>query len=354
MFRRKGVWWTCIRHNGRKIQKSLETPDWKLAQAIEAKIRADITEGKFFDKLTTRSFKDFMDRFMREHGPRVSKGMRIRYKVCLNSLMPFFENYSISEINPFLISQYKVKRREAGKKPATINRELAMLSKAFSLAVKEWGWAKENPLSKVSKEKEDNQKDRWLTREEEERLLSHCPQWLRSIVLFDLHTGMRCNEVLSMEWSWVDLFRQTLTIPGAFAKNGKPRTIPLNKSAMSILVEKSKVRSLQSKVVFFNEAGKKRDIAKIGNVFRQTLKKAGIEDFSFHCLRHTFATRLAQAGVDLYKVSKLLGHRDIGTTQRYAHHYPESLRDGVDILEKSANFDYILTTLEKKEAGGLL
>ncbi len=69
------------------------------------------------------------------------------------------------------------------------------------------------------------------------------------------------------------------------------------------------------------------------------------ENFKFHDLRHTFATRLVQRGIDLYKISKLLGHHDIKMTQRYAHHYPESLRDGVEVLES----DYNLTTVEEKD-----
>ena len=186
--------------------------------------------------------------------------------------------------------------------------------------------------------------------EEEERLLSHCPPWLRDIVIFDLNTGMRRNELLSMEWFWVDLFRRTVTILGPFSKNGKPRTIPLNKNASDILVEKSKVRSIQAKVVFFNQVGKKIDINNLGRSFREVLKKARIENFTFHGLRHTFATRLAQAGIDIFKIAKLLGHRDIRMTQRYAHHCPESLRIGVDILENPVNFGYNLATVDKKGA----
>ncbi len=68
--------------------------------------------------------------------------------------------------------------------------------------------------------------------------------------------------------------------------------------------------------------------------FYEALKRAEIDDFRFHDLRHTFATRLAQAGVDLYKIAKLLGHKDIKMTQRYSHHYPESLRDGVAVLDR--------------------
>ncbi|MBI5185976.1 MAG: tyrosine-type recombinase/integrase [Nitrospinae bacterium] len=71
-------------------------------------------------------------------------------------------------------------------------------------------------------------------------------------------------------------------------------------------------------------------------------------DFSFHCLRHTFATRLAQAGIDLYKISKLLGHRSISTTERHSHHSPESLRNGVDILEVPENLGHNLDTIKKK------
>ena len=75
------------------------------------------------------------------------------------------------------------------------------------------------------------------------------------------------------------------------------------------------------------------DAAKLKRAFIAAVEAAKIEDFRFHDLRHTFATRLVQKGVDLYKVSKLLGHSDVSTTQRYAHHYPESLRDGVEILD---------------------
>jgi integrase len=79
------------------------------------------------------------------------------------------------------------------------------------------------------------------------------------------------------------------------------------------------------------------------------LKKAEIENFSFHSLRHSFATRLAQAGVDLFKISTLLEHREIKTTMRYAHHCPESLLAGVDVLENPTDFGYNLATVEEKK-----
>ena len=85
--------------------------------------------------------------------------------------------------------------------------------------------------------------------------------------------------------------------------------------------------------VFFNNAGNRYDASKLKRTFKKAAEDADVENFTFHCLRHTFATRLAQAGVDIYTISKLLGHKDISTTARhYAHHCVESLRPGVEIL----------------------
>ena len=124
-----------------------------------------------------------------------------------------------------------------------------MLSKAFSLAVKEWEWLKDNPVSKVPREKEDNERDRWLTVDEEQSLLGNSPEWLRDIILFNLHTGLRQDELLSLTWDRVDEFRKTILI--ADTKNGKPRTIPLNKTALGILESKARVLSIRSKIGYF-------------------------------------------------------------------------------------------------------
>lgn len=343
MFKRGGVWWTCIRYEDKKVQKSLETDDRRLAQAIEAKIRAEIAEGKFFDKPVgqSKTFKDMMEKFMQEHAPKVSKNMQKSYASSLKHLETFWGNSKLSDIKPKLISEYKVLRKNKGMKPATINRELAMLSKAFNLAVKEWEWINENPVSKVPKEKENNERDRWVSGDEEKRLLEVSSQWLWEIILFNLHTGLRIGELLSLEWCRVDLFRKTIIIQKS--KNGKPRVVPLNQVAFDILVQKSKVRSIKNEFVFTTYVGTKIDGDNLRRTLDSALKKAGIEGVTPHTFRHTFATRMTQKGIDLYKIAKLLGHKDIRMTQRYSHHCPDSLRDGVQILEA----DYNLTTVEE-------
>lgn len=344
MFKRGGVWWTCIRYEGKRIQKSLETTDKRAAKDIEAKIRTEIVEGKYFDKFigSYKDFSEMMEKFMNEHAPKVSKNMQRNYSASLKHLIPFFGTSKVSKISPKMISEYKVLRRNEGVKPATINRELAMLSKAFSLAVKEWEWVQINPVSKVPKEIENNEKDRWLTEDEEKRLLEVSPQWLRDIIVFNLRTGLRISELLSLEWSRVNLFRKTILIHES--KNKKPRTIPLNQIALDILVQKSKIRNIKNDLVFTSVVGTKIDSDNLRRALESALKKVRIEDVTLHT-RHTFATHLAQRGVDIYKIAKLLGHKDIRMTQRYAHHRPDSLRDGIQVLE----VDYNLTTVEQKQ-----
>ena len=343
MFKRSGgVWWTCIRHEGRKIQKSLETTDRKLAQSIEAKIRTEIVKGKYYESLIgeNKTFKDMMDKFMNEHAPKVSRQMQRCYSSYLKHLISFFGDSTLLSISRKRISSYKVLRKAEGAKPATINRELAMFSKAFNLAVNEWEWLRKNPVSKVPKEKENNKRGRWLTHDDESRVVKYCPKWLRDIVVFALNTGLRQDELLSLEWSRVSFTRETIIINKT--KNGKPRTVSLNQIAISILNQKAeeKIRSMKN-LVFSTCNGTKILPSNLRRAFYCALNKAKIENFKFHDLRHSFATRLAQNGIALYKIAKLIGHEDIRMTQRYAHHCPESLRDGVKILE----YNSYLTTI---------
>lgn len=237
MFKRGGVWWTCIRHEGKKIQQSLETADKKAAKDIEAKIRTGIVERKYFEKAKSghKTLNDMMEKFMKEHAPKVSVNMQKSYASSLKHLKAFFGDLKLSAISPKMIYEYKVLRKNEVIKPATINRELAMMSKAFNIAVKEWEWVKENPVAKVPKEKENNERDRWLTDEEERRLIDCSPPWLKEIVIFNLHTGLRIGELLSLERSRVNLFRKTIIIQ--VSKNGKPRTVPLNQIALDILTQ---------------------------------------------------------------------------------------------------------------------
>jgi integrase len=140
---------------------------------------------------------------------------------------------------------------------------------------------------------------------------------LKDITILDLHTDLSQEEILKLQWTQVYFKRATLTTKRK--KTGRRdlpvRTIPLNKTVSEVLKQRHKVRTLGSFFVFFNTAGQQIDASKLKRAFKEAVKEAEIVDFTFHDLRHTFATRLVQKGVDLYKVSKLLGHKDIHYTE---------------------------------------
>ena len=172
---------------------------------------------------------------------------------------------------------------------------------------------------------------RWMTG------LFSCRKSLKPIVVIALNTGMRRSEIFNLKWEQVDLRHGFILLDTS--KNGERREIPINTTLEYLFKEIP--HSVESVYVFTGKTGKPLTDIKKG--FHTALRKAGIENFKFHDLRHTFATRLVQRETDIYMISKLLGHEDIRMTQRYSHHSPESLRVGVEILE----VDYNLTTIGK-------
>jgi integrase len=316
---------------GRQVRRSTGTGDRRLAKAILGKVRCQIVEGRFFDKPKEekRTFFEVMERFSTEHA--VKRLSYPRLLIHVRHLKQFFGDKPLDQITPKQIVGYKNKRYADAVKPATINREVATLKKAFNLARREWEWCSDNPVTRVSMEKENNARDRWLSRNEEMRLLSVASQWLQDIVVFAVNTGLRMGEILALTWGAVDLCRRTLTV--LRSKNGERRTIPLNRTVVELLSNREKLRPASTELVFWSKVGTRLDGPNLRRAFRLIVKKSRLDDFHFHDLRHTFATRMVQAGVDLYKVQRLLGHKSPQMTQRYAHHYPESLRDGVDALD---------------------
>ena len=352
LFKRGRVWWMRFSYNGRQIKRSTEVTDKKLAEKIHAKVTTQIAEGKWLEVDLARdtTFRQLMNKYLKEYSVKKAEGGVRRDSGSCKHLLPFFGDYLLADITPRLISEYKSSRYDKGVKPATINRELALMKHAFTLSTREWELCRDNPVKRVSMERENNARDRWLDYEEEESLLEVSPKWLCELITFAVNTGMRLDEILSLTWKHVDLFRKTATV--IKSKNKEKRTIPLNQLLVDFLKSKAKVRYMVSDYVFTSINGTKIDQGNLRRAFISARQKAELGDFRFHDLRHTFATRLVQAGIDLYKVQKLLGHKTPSMTQRYAHHYPESLRDAVDILGTRKEISPILAHSNKKEATG--
>src|SRR4030042_5728420 len=191
LYKRGKVWWMSFVCVGKHYRKSTETEDKKLAQRIHDKVRGEIAEGKWFERLPgeEKSFREMMEKYLDEYASkRVSEKSFRGYS---KKPISYLGAYTLSEVTPKTINENKVKRRNDGVGPASINRELATMKKAFTLAIKACEGAEKHPVERVSMEEENNKRDRWLTTEEEERLLKVCPSWLRGLVIFALNTGMR-------------------------------------------------------------------------------------------------------------------------------------------------------------------
>ena len=357
LYKRGRVWWMYFTYRGKFIRKSTGTKNTKRAEKIHSKVVTEMEEGRWFDRQPGEkiTFKEMMEKYMVEHS-EPKKASAERDRSSLTHLLPYFKEYLISGITPSLINKYKTKRRGEGASPCTVNREMALMKHAFSLAIKEWEWVRENPVRKVSMEKEGASRDRWLTREEEERLLTASPGWLNEIIMLAIETGCRRGEILSLEWKDVDLFKRTVTVLGE--KTEERRVIPLTQKAFELLKTKergrSNVRPLKGDFVFTHPARRKVNFHTLRTAFEAAVGKAKIEGFRFHDLRHTFASRLAQSGTDPYTIQRLMGHKSFVTTQRYAHHYSESLRKGIAALDefRKQKSDFITILSQSSENRG--
>ncbi len=167
----------------------------------------------------------------------------------------------------------------------------------------EWEWIKDNPVRKVKKDRVNNTIERWLTPEEEKRLLHVSAKWLREIIIFAIHTGLRQSEILDLKWSQVDMTRQTMTI--FEQKNRGIDTLPLNDTTMRLLRERHQKRSAECEHVFPSSTQTRMNNRNLFRAFKIATARAEVDNFRFHDLRHTFATRLVQSGVGIYEVQRL-------------------------------------------------
>jgi integrase len=291
--------------------------------------KRELIEGQGKPKVGRILFDRFTEDFLEWSKGNKRPKSSLRDECSLKHLQPFLKNRLLSEISPFLIEKYKLKRKEEEAKPRTIAIELACLRHMFNLAMK-WGKAISNPVQGVKFPKEPQVKDRILSEEEEVRLLEtvrtgHKSKHLESIIITALHTGMRKGEILNLKWPNVDFGARVITVEGT--KTGEIRRIPMNKKLTGVL-ERAK-RESEGEYVF-SENGKPYLDVKTG--WWTALEKAGIENFRFHDLRHTFGSRLGMDGIDITAIADLMGHKDISMTRRYSHPTSEYKRKAVEML----------------------
>jgi integrase len=252
-----------------------------------------------------------------------------RDRTSLQHLYPAFTGRLLCELNPVMVRQY-IRQRQADKASASsINKEIGLLSRAVNYARLEWGAALDNPVQGL-KQREPEGRVRWLTKTQAAALVTCAGRLgsraahLPAVITLALNTGMRKGELLGLEWARVDFDHGLIYLDGADCKSSKRRAIPINAAARAALVLRQAVNS--GPRVFGGLQDVKRS-------FAHACQLAGIVNFRFHDLRHTFASWLVQAGVPLTEVRDLLGHASIEMTERYAHLAPDRLRRAVQLLE---------------------
>jgi len=203
--------------------------------------------------------------------------------------------------------------------PATANRYLAALSKACTVAVREWHWLHENPVSRVQKERESAGIVRYLSADEKNALLSACGKStmreLELIVTLALMTGMRRGEIRGLRWPDVDLNRGTIVLHKT--KNQERRAVPLAAQVRPLLAKHAQGRRLDTDLVFPG-VGEDRSVD-FDHAFIDAVREAQISDFRFHDLRHTAASYLAMSGATPTEIAAVLGHKTLAMVMRYAH-----------------------------------
>jgi integrase len=299
------------------------------AKLSEAKKWAQMTEGAV---LAGRNFQvpeakkhtlaDVIDRYIGAILPQKSRSSITMQTLQLTWWKAQLGPCVLADVTPAMIAECRDKLAQGDKKPranSTVRRYLAALSHAFTIAVREWGWLDDSPMRKVSKPKESRGRVRFLSDEERQRLLESCKisvnPYLYTIVVLALSTGARRGELLSLHWGDVDLKRGMLTFRET--KNGERRSVPLTGYALEVLTQHAKIRRLNTTLVFPNSTGTQPMC--IRRAWGNAVARAGIKDFRFHDLRHTFASHLAMQGASLLDIATILGHKTLQMVQRYAH-----------------------------------
>ena len=336
MYKRGGKWWVKIRHEGRTIQRSTGTGEKRLAQKIEAQVRAELTKGQYFktrkgEKITVQ---DLMEIYFEKH----SKVNKCEYTQknegrLSKRILEHFGDLYLNHVTPTHIESFITSRGRDGVSDTTIHHELALMKHAFKLALKKWDLIDVTPFDKVTLPKGDKQRTRFLTREEADQVLAASPEWLTPIIIVALNTGLRISNLTFLTWKQADVFNRTIHIEKT--KNGKPVSIPMTDQVYKTLNELRRGNNVSLAWVFPRPDGKPYYRDSISKAFKRTCREVGINDITFHGLRHTFCSWLAIEGANPVDIAALAGHEDLKSTMRYSHLNQERKREVIKRLERN-------------------
>ncbi len=341
------TWWMSLQLNGHRVRLNTLVEDRQLAEDLFYAWKAEIARARWLGVPTPdgdHTVAELITQYLKMVTPRKSSSSQERDRIILARFATRWGTLLLRDLTTLLIEQY-VAERIAQVSFATVSKELGVLKAAFRCAIR-WGWASRSPFMGIVLNQEGTARTRWLSEDEETRLLLHCVGSLRDIVIVGLDTGLRPGNLVELRCAWVQPASASLIIPREQTKTKKLAiTVPLTMRAAGIVHRY--LERTRSEHLFVSKAGRPYTCAEVNRALQRAAVKAGISNICVYTLRHTFISRLVQAGVSLPEVAALAGHQDIRMTMRYAHLAPQHLRNSIATLEarRIARSDHISTNL---------
>lgn len=327
------TWWMSLQLQGHRLRLNTMVEDRHLAQEIFCAWKVEVARARWLGAPhpdADHTVAELLTQYRVSVTPRKSSVSQQRDRVILARFTLRWGQLLVNDLTTLQIESYIVERL-AQVCFATVSKELGVFKAAFRSAVR-WGWASRSPFQGIVLRQEGTARTRWLSNDEEVRLLAHCPVWLSDIVIFGLDTGLRPGNLVGLQCEWVQQAGTCLIVPREHTKTKiLPIMIPLTTRAADIISRN--LKRGRSEHVFVSKAGHPYTSAEVNRALQRAAVKAGLSDICLYVLRHTFISRLVQAGVSLPEVAALAGHRDVRMSMRYAHLAPQHLRDSIATLE---------------------
>lgn len=334
-------WFDTVLPNGNRLRGSSRTTDRKEAEALLAKLRHEAFQEAYLGIKPKRTWQEAVVRYLaaKANLRSINDIRRI-----MRNLDPYLGHLLLNQITGDVVWSVIQGELKKGNMPATVNRYLASIRALLRMARDEWQWIDNFP--KIRLLGGEVERDRWLTKEEADRLIAVCPEHLSAVVRYALATGCRASEITGLEWNRVDLQRRTAWLNQT--KNGTPRGVPLNRDAIMVLEEQ---RGKHPRFCFTYK-GKPIGWELSNDAWHTALKKADIQDFRFHDLRHTWASWHRQAGTSCDELKDLGGWKSREMVDRYAKFATDNLTVAAARIETGTkgvvvNFPHFPHTKEK-------
>ena len=342
--KKKDTYYIVVRNTGGVREKWLRVGKVSQKKATEAlkKVEGELVNNRFgFVEDSKVTLEHFIEAYLKFSKSTKAENTFIADRKALRNWQQFLGVMNLKEINTQDIERYKVWRLKAAK-PQTVNNEISCLRHLLNTAIK-WKYLHNNPAKDVKLLKLPKTPPRFLSQTEIDRLFEQTTPWLKPFLVIALNTGMRKGEILNLKWQNIDFERKQILVQSSEhfnTKNYDFRAIPINQALLGELlylknhwphpthVKILKRTAKQTTYVICNAEG--LPIEDIKSAFGRLCRKANLKNVSPHTLRHTFASHLVMAGVDLPIVQKYLGHKDVKTTMVYAHLSTEHLARHVE------------------------